>query len=195
MNTALRNLALGSVLLGASAPTLGGCAPYSVVQQSGPPSALQGVQQVAVSFDWSQVQVIGKSEAEYLSEKSVEEQADFQVIKQETDAAILQGLQENAGAGVTFAIAAAGADPAAPTVLVQHAEVQTGIYTHIVNLPSKARTRFIWSRDGKVTDVIETRAMVSAGLTTPSDHQRMGMVGRLLGKAAGKFFVNSQGAK
>jgi hypothetical protein len=37
--------------------------------------------------------------------------------------------------------------------------------------------------------------MVSASVTTPSDHQRMGMVGRLLGKAAGKFVVKSQGPK
>src|SRR4051812_1064541 len=41
VNTPLRNLALAFVLLGASAPTLAGCAPYAVVQQSGPPSALQ----------------------------------------------------------------------------------------------------------------------------------------------------------
>lgn len=190
----LRNLALAFVFLGAAAPTLTGCAPYTVVQQSGPPSALQGVQQITVSFDWSQVQVLGKPEAAYLAEKTPEEQADFQVIKQETDAAVLQGLQENGGPGVTFA-AAAAADPAAPSVVVQYLEAQTGIYTYVVNLPSKVRTRFIWSRDGKVTDVIEARAMVSASVTTPSDHQRMGMVGRLLGKAAGKFVVKSQGPK
>jgi hypothetical protein len=80
-------------------------------------------------------------------------------------------------------------------VVVQYVEVQTGIYTYVVNLPTKVRTRFLWRRDGKVTDVIETRAMVSAGITTPSDHQRMGMAGRSLGKAAGKFFVASQGGK
>jgi len=189
----LRNLTLAFIFLGAAAPTLTGCAPYTVVQQSGPPSALQGAQQITVSFDWSQVLVLGKPEAAYLAEKTAEEQADFQVIKQETDAAVLQGLQENGGPGVAFAVAAA--DPAAPSVVVQYLEVQTGIYTYVVNLPSKVRTRFLWSRDGKVTDVIETRAMVAASLTTPSDHQRMGMVGRLLGKAAGKFVVKSQAPK
>lgn len=189
----LRDLALAFVLLGAAAPALAGCAPYTVVQQSGPPSALQGAAQVAVSFDWSQVQVLGKTEAAYLAEKSAEEQQDFQVIKQETDAAILQGLQERAGPGVSFTVAAA--DPAAPAVVVQYVAVQTGIYTHVFNLPSKIQTRFLWSRDGKVTDVIDTRAMVSAGITTPSDHQRMGMAGRLIGKAAGKFFLAAQGAK
>jgi hypothetical protein len=193
VKTTLRHLTLASVLLGAAAPTLGGCAPYTVVQQSGPPSALQGASQVAVSFDWSQVAVLGKTEEAYLSEKTAEERQDFQVIKQETDAAILQGLQENAGPGVTFV--GPGGDPAAPAVVVQHMEVQTGIYTYVVNLPTKVRTRFLWRSDGKVTDVIETRAMVSAGITTPSDHQRMGMAGRSLGKAAGKFFVASQGGK
>jgi len=190
----LRTLALAFLLLGASTPTLAGCAPYTVVQQSGPPSALQGVQQVAVSFDWSQVAVLGKTEAAYLSEKTAEERADFQVIKQETDAAILQGLQENAGPGVSFTPGPA-ADAAAPAVVVQYMEVQTGIYTYVVNLPSKLRSRFLWSKGGQVTDVIEARAMVAAGITTPSDHQRMGMAGRSVGKAAGKFVVASQGAK
>lgn len=193
MKASLRHLALASILLGAAAPALGGCAPYTVVQQSGPPSALQGVAQVAVRFDWSQVSVLGKTEAAYLAEKSAEEQQDFQVIKQETDAAILQGLQENVGPGVSFTVA--GADPAAPAVVVQYMAVQTGIYTHVFNLPSKVQTRFLWSRDGKVTDVIDTGSTIAAGLTTPSDHQRMGMAGRNIGRAAGKFFVASQGAK
>lgn len=173
MKSALRNLALAFVVLGAATPTLAGCAPYKVLQQSGPPSALQGVTQVAVSFDWSQVQVAGKPEAAYLAEKSAEEQADFQVIKQETDAAVLEGMKDKAGPGVSFTAAAAGGDPAAPSVVVQYVAVTTGIYTHVVNLPTKVQTRFQWSRDGKVTDIIEARAMVSASITTPSDHQRV----------------------
>lgn len=195
MNSPIRNLALAFVVLGAATPTLAGCAPYKVLQQSGPPSALQGVSQVAVSFDWSQVQVAGKPEAVYLAEKSAEEQADFQVIKQETDAAVLEGMKDKGGPGVSFTAAAPGGDPAAPSVVVQYVAVTTGIYTHVVNLPTKVQTRFQWSRDGKVTDVIETRAMVSASITTPSDHQRMGMAGGMIGKAAGRFFAASQAAK
>jgi hypothetical protein len=194
MHSSIRNLALAFVVLGAVTPTLAGCAPYKVVQQSGPPSALQGVQQVAVSFDWSQVQVAGKPEAAYLAEKSAEEQQDFQTIKQETDAAVLEGMKDKGGPGVTFTVGAA-ADPAAPSVVVQYMAVTTGIYTHVFNVPTKVQTRFQWSRDGKVTDIIETRAMVSAGITTPSDHQRMGMAGGMIGKAAGRFLVASQAKK
>lgn len=192
MNPRIRHLALSLVLLGAAAPTVAGCAPYTVVQQSGPPSALQGVNAVAVRFDWSQVQVLGKTEAAYLAEKTPEEQADFQVIKQETDAAILQGLQDTVGPGVAFS-ATAPTDPAAPVVVVQYASVQTGIYTPVYSSPSKVQTRFMWSRDGKVTDVIDTRATIGASLTTPSDHQRMGMAGKAIGKAAGKFVLAAQG--
>jgi hypothetical protein len=190
----IRHLALALVLLGAAAPTVAGCSPYIVVQQSGPPSALQGVNAVAVRFDWSQVQVLGKTEAAYLAEKTPEEQADFQVIKQETDAAILEGLQGSVGPGVTFS-PTAPTDPAAPAVVVQYAAVQTGIYTPVYSLPSKILTRFMWSRDGKVTDVIDTDATVGASLTTPSDHQRMGMAGKIIGRAAGKYFLEAQGGK
>lgn len=191
--TRLRHLALAVALISASAAATA-CAPYSVVQQSGPPSALQGVTQVAVRFDWSQVKVLGKSEQEYLSEKNAEEQADFAKIKLETDAAILQGLQDGGG-GAQFTAAAPDLDAAAPQVVVKYGYVQTGIYTPVYSLPSKATTRLEWSRDGKVTDVIETSSTIGASLTTPSDHQRMEMVGRNIGRAAGKFFVNSQGGK
>jgi hypothetical protein len=191
--TRLRHLALAAALLTVTAADTA-CAPYAIVQRSGPPSALQGVGQVAVRFDWSQVSVLGKSEQEYLSEKNAEEQADFAKIKLETDAAILQGLQDNGG-GAQFSAATAELDAAAPQVVVKYGYVQTGIYTPVYSLPSKATTRFEWSRDGKVTDVIETSATVGASLTTPSDHQRMEMVGRNIGRAAGKFFTNAQAGK
>ncbi len=192
MQASLRRLILTSALLVSAAPALTGCAPYVIVQQSGPPSALKGVQQVTVRFDWSQVRVIGKSEAEYLAEKTPEEQKDFLVIKGETDAAILQGLQQSV-AGVRFAPGGAEVDPQAPGLVVQYAEVQTGIYTFVYNTPSKVLARFIWSSGGKVSDVIDTQSTVGASMSTPSDHQRMEMVGRNLGKQAGKYVVKAQG--
>lgn len=189
-STVLRHFALAAALLTASAAGVA-CAPYNIVQQSGPPSALKGMSDVAVKFDWSQVKVLGKSEQEYLSEKDDEEKADFAKIKQETDAAILQGLQENGG-GARFAAAGAELDPNAPQVVVQYGYVQTGIYTPVYSLPSKVVTRFHWSRDGKVTDVIETQSTIGASLTTPSDHQRMEMAGRNIGRAGAKFFLDAQ---
>ncbi len=194
MTATLRHLALALTLLGAAAPTLSGCKPYAVVQQSGPPSALQGVTQIQVRFDWSQVRVLGKTEADYLAEKNAEEQADFQVIKQETDQAILQSLQENVGAGVTFTPGAGPLDPAQPSLVVGYADVQTGIYTPVYSTPSPGRARCRGSRAGTATDIIDPAASGGASLSTPSDHQRMGMVGKALGRSAARFFVDSQGA-
>lgn len=195
MKAASRHLALALVLLGAAAPTVTACSPYTVVQQSGPPSALAGVKQVQVRFDWSQVRVLGKSEAEYLAEKDAGEQADFQVIKQETDAAIMEGLTNTVGAGVSFTTGAGPLDPAQAAVMVQYVDVQTGIYTPVYSAPSKVAARFSWGKDGAWSDIIDTSGMVGASMTTPSDHQRMGMVGKMLGKAAGKFFIEAQGGK
>lgn len=187
----LRHLALAAALL-TSAAAAPGCAPYSVVQRSGPPSALQGAKQVLVRFDWSEVQVLDKSEAEYLAEKSAEERADFAQIKTETDAAILRGMQDQAQ---VFAPAGAEVDPNATLVVVHYGYVQTGIFTPVFSLPSKLAVRFAWSREGKVTDVIETNAAIGASMSTPSDHQRMEMAGKLVGKAAGRFFVRAQSDK
>lgn len=188
----LRHLALAAALL-TSAAAAPGCAPYSVVQRSGPPSALQGAKLVLVRFDWSQVQVLDKSEADYLAEKSAEERADFAQIKTETDAAILRGMQDQAGQ--VFAAAGAEVDPNATLLVVHYGHVQTGIYTPVFSLPSKLAVRFAWSREGQVTDVIEANAAIGASLSTPSDHQRMEMAGKLVGKAAGRFFVRAQSGK
>src|SRR5690606_31701422 len=120
-------------------------------------------------------------EAEYLAEKSEEERADFAKIKQETDAAILEGLRDRGANAV-----AAGEDTT-PDLVVTYNYVQTGIYTPVFSLPSKIEARFAWQREGKVTDIIDTKATIGASLTTPSDHQRMEMAGRQIGKAAAKF--------
>ncbi len=192
MSVSLRGLVLVA-LLGGAALVPGACTPYTVVQQSGPPSALLGVQEVQVRFDWSQVRLLGKTEAEYLAEKSAEEQQDFAKIKGETDAAILEGLAGEVGGGVRFVPGTTQPDPATPSVVVQYVDVQTGIYTFAFNMPSKLLARFMWAKGGQVTDVIDAKAMVGADITTPSDHQRMEMAGRSVGKAAGRFLLSAQG--
>ena len=85
----LRGLGLQVLLASALLGPAAGCAPYRVVQQSVSPSALRGVRDVTVSFDWTQVRLSGKSEAEYVAEKTAEECGDFVVIKTEIDGAIL----------------------------------------------------------------------------------------------------------
>ena len=184
----LRHLALALALTAAPLAGVAACSPYAIVQQSGPPSALQGQTSMTVGFDWSQVQVLDKTEAAYLAEKSEEERADFAKIKQETDAAILQGLGDRGG----IALSPAAGD-APPDLVVQYVHVQTGIYTPVFSLPSKLSVRFAWQRDGKPTDIIDTSATIGASLTTPSDHQRMEMAGRQVGKAGARFMAEAQG--
>ncbi|MDC0715964.1 hypothetical protein [Nannocystis bainbridge] len=176
-------LALAAAPLAATA-----CKPYAVVQQSGPPSALKGMTGMTVGFDWSQVTVLDKSsEAEYLATKNDEEKADFAKIKQETDAAILEGMRDR---GVNAVPVAADAKP---DLVVAYVHVTTGIYTPVYSVPSKVQARFSWQKDGTVTDIIDTKTSVGASLTTPSDHQRMEMAGRNLGKVAAKYVSDSQG--
>lgn len=186
----LRRFALAFALVAAPLVGTAACKPYAVVQQSGPPSALAGMTSMTVSFDWSKVRVLNKnSEAEYLAEKEPAEREDFAKIKLETDAAILEGMRDR---GLNAAPAAEGT-PA--DLVVAYTYVQTGIYTPVFSSPSKVEARFSWQREGKVTDVIDTRATIGASLTTPSDHQRMEMAGRNIGKVAAKFVADTTGAK
>lgn len=186
----------GSLVL-ALALTTGvvGCAPYRVVQQSAAPSALKGVRDVTVSFDWSQVRVSGAAEAEHVAAKTEEERADFAVLKQELDGAILAALRERVGAPYTFNVHDAPPGIGELRVVVQHAELEPGIFTFVHNKPTRVLTRFVWVRDGKVTDVIDASVQVAAAMTTASDHQRVPIAGRNLGKAAAHYFIAAQQVK
>lgn len=189
----LGKLSLALALVGA--PLVAGCAPYMVVQKSVSPSALVGVQHVTVSYDWTQTRFGGKSEGEYVAEKSAEERADHEVVKTETNEAIMQALRDTVGAPYTFTLNSAPPGIGELRVVIQHVDIDTGIFTYVYNRPSRALTRFVWIRDGKVTDIIDTRSTVGASLTTASDHQRMKIIGRNLGRAAGAYFIDANHGK
>lgn len=176
-------------------PVLAGCAPYMVVQQSVAPSALTGVRDVTVSVDWTQARFTGKPEAEYVAEKTPEERTDFEVLKQETNEAIVAALRERVGAPYTFTFNSAPPTIGELRLVIQHAEVQPGIYTYVYNVPAKLLTRFVWIRDGKVTDIIDADTTVAATFGTTSDHQRMQVAGRNLGRAAAHYFIEKQQSK
>lgn len=186
-------VALGLALVGA--PLLAGCAPYMVVQQSASPSALKGVRDVTVSVDWTQARFTGKPEAEYVAGKTPEELADWEVVKRETNDAIVAALRETVGPPYTFTYNAAPPGVGELRIVIQHAEVQPGVYTFVYNVPAKVLTRFLWIRDGRVTDIIDADTTVSASFGTTSDHQRMQVAGRNLGRAAAHYFIAAQQGK
>lgn len=186
---------LALALVAAGAPALTACTPYAVVQQSVDPSALKGVRDVTVSYDWTQARWNGETEGEYVAKKSAEERADHEVLKAETNAAIVQALRDTVGAPYTFNVHSAPPGVGELRVVIQHADVQPGIFTYVYNKPARVLTRFIWIRDGKVTDIIDTDTTIGASLTTASDHQRMQLAGRNLGRAAARYFVDAQHAK
>jgi|JI9StandDraft_2_1071091.scaffolds.fasta_scaffold25073_3 hypothetical protein len=191
----LRGLGLQVLLASALLGPAAGCAPYRVVQQSVSPSALRGVRDVTVSFDWTQVRLSGKSEAEYVAEKTAEERGDFVVIKTEIDGAILQALRDQVGPPYTFTVNSAPPVIGELRVVVQHAEIETGIFSFVYNKPTRVLTRLLWIRDGKVTDIIDASASVQSSVTTASDHQRMPMAGKVIGKAAAHYFIEAQHAR
>lgn len=185
--------ALALALVGAW--TAGGCVPYRVVQESVNPSALKGVRDVTVSYDWTQVRFSGKTEAEYVAEKKPEERTDHEVVKTEIDGAILAQLRAEVGAPYTFNVYSAPPGIGELRLVIQYAEVQTGLYAYFVSSPTKVLTRFIWIRDGKVTDMIDADTTVQATMQMNSDHERMTLAGQNLGRAAADYFIAKQQGK
>jgi len=172
-----------------------GCAPYVVVQQSVSPSALKGVRDVTVSYDWTQVRFSGKSEAEYVAEKKPEERTDHDVLKTEIDGAILHQLRTEVGAPYTFTVFSAPPGIGELRLVVQYAEVQTGVYAYVYSAPTKVLVRFIWMRDGRVTDIIDADTTVPATMQMNSDHERMTRAGQDLGGMAAHYFAEAQHGK
>lgn len=184
---------LALALVGAAGGS--GCVPYRVVQESVNPSALKGVRDVTVSYDWTQVRFSGKTEAEYVAEKKPEEQTDHEVVKAEIDKAIVDQLRAEVGAPYTFTVYSAPPGVGELRLLVQYAEVQTGLYAYFVSSPTKVLTRFLWIRDGRVTDVIDADTTVQATMQLNSDHERMTLAGQNLGRAAADYFIAKQQRK
>lgn len=184
-----------------------GCAPrwkWAVLHASGPPSALSGARDVAVSFDYREMRVGDYREQEWIDRKLASE-ADYELtwrnFKLRFENALLDRFDEEWTAGaVTRAETAASADRSRSTLDVQGrvdliVRVQTlelGYYTPFYAPSTEMAAVMRWLSSGEETDAIALNAAVTPDLDGLSVFQHIQAIGLYMGHRAAEFLLAEQ---
>jgi hypothetical protein len=166
------------------------CRRYEVIQQSGPPSALQGVNNIAVTYDYSQIAISDKrmSEAQWLETREKDEHRNtYLETKDSANTGVVTGLTSKLG-GVT--VTAGEAAPGAIQATVVYEEWEEGMYAAVVAWPSKITARIVFSIDGQVLDEIRVRTQETASIYTPAPQQRLHTCGKRLGEVTAEYILS-----
>jgi hypothetical protein len=160
------------------------CAPYKVLERSGPPSALAKADEVAVAFDYSNMRMgmlAQKTEEEFQAGKD-EEKLDS--VKEKMDLELSKAFAESIDGKVV------GTAPAKMTVF--YTMMQQGKFAPPFVQDTVIRAQCVFSQGETVTDKIETTAIVGASVTQPSIFQRAGVAARMLGKRCAHYYNKSR---
>jgi hypothetical protein len=160
------------------------CGPWTVIVQSGPPSALLGMNAIGVTFDYSQIAIGGKrqSEQDWLATREKEEHRQtYLQTKAEANRGMIQGVQKKLG-GVAIA---EGAAPAGGVQMnIVYLEWEEGVFTAVFNVASKIKARVQFIKDGRIVDEIEVMHQEAATMYMPTPQQRLFRAGEILGERA-----------
>lgn len=171
-----------------------GCGvPWTVVRQSGPPSALHGVTSVSVSFDYSTMMVGGmggdKTAEQWVADSNIDD-PEYRA----TWAQLISAWEENFMTGIANASdipvvlstgGEVGPDVAAVTVTLNR--LQIGKYMVVAAVDSQVNVSHTWSRGGTIVDQIETRDAVTPSMFQPSVFQHVTNMAQRMGKLSGRF--------
>jgi hypothetical protein len=185
----MKNALLGSALLIA---LLSGCGPnWKVVKVSGPPSALAATNDVALAFDYSQMFVEGRTEADWVATKTAEDAKypeTWADLKGRFEAAVLSGLRSevpnahhvNQGAGQVV-------------MVMQVRDFKLGKFIPFALPPTVMGAEILFQVGGQTTDEISLVRSYPSSITQPSVFNHIGPVGQALGAAGGQLLASKRG--
>lgn len=183
----MKNALLGSALLA----LLAGCGPnWKVVKVSGPPSALAATNDVCVAFDYSQMYVEGKTEADWVSAKTAEDAKYTETwtdLKGRFEAAVLEGVRSefpsahhvNQGGGQVV-------------MVMQVRNFKLGKFIPFALPPTVMDAEILFQVGGQTTDEISLTRTYPSSITQPSVFNHIGPVGQQLGQAGGKLIASKK---
>ena len=188
-------LALALVLiLPAFASCFAGCSPsWEVVQASGPPSALHGLEHFVIRTDYSGTAVHGDRESVYATKEleDPEEQAHWAKAKQLMDAGVLDRIAQ-LSPQVRFELAKGERGSSkGPELLIEYLMIQPG-YWGFFRKESIVTARMSFVVGGQVTDQIMAEAEVDPSKWNPTVVDRLANIGRQLGYCGAEFLNEAQ---
>lgn len=167
---------------------------YTVITESGPPSALKGVTEAAVSFDYSKLVVEGRSEADWVAAKTAEE-AEYEKtwadLKARFETHYMQGFTRGWPAAARLA---EGEQPGegAVRVIVEVRQLDMGRLIPFATTQSVISVRVKWNRKAEPDDEIQIQGADTPSLTNPSIFQHVGHIGAYLGGISARFLTDKQ---
>ena len=170
---------------------LSGCGPaWKVVRVSGPPTALTAANDVALSFDYTQMYVEGRTEADWVAAKTAEDAKYTQTwadLKGKYEAAVLDGLR---GQIPGAHMAATGAAPVQMVVMPR--TFKLGKFIPFALPPTVMEGGIIFIVGGQPTDEIALTRSYPSSITQPSVFNHIGHVGYEFGAAGGKLLSSKK---
>ncbi|MCA9607425.1 MAG: hypothetical protein H6721_00125 [Sandaracinus sp.] len=181
----------GAIVFAVIGLSLIGCGPpWAVIQQSGPPSALQGASQITVAVDFSQLTFDGKNLDQMMAERNPEEQAALNDVLTTLALAFPAALAERVNVPV---VAAQGPpQPGEVRCTAVFVEGDLGKYMIVFARNSWLTTNLVWSVGGEEVDVIQTRVVVEANVDQPAIIQRVRIASTQTGNLGANFFTREQ---
>ena len=174
-------LALALALGWSAATTAAGCGSWTVIKQSGPPSALTGITALQVGFDASEAMFGDQTLAEHRA--AAGEASD--------DLLPAMNRQLVRGFGEVAPEVPVSEGDAQPQLVVKYLQLVAGRGGPF-GKPSILKARLLWSVSGAVTDEIEAEVMVTPSEYRPSAGKRLVMAAFDLGKVAAEYFLEAQ---
>lgn len=168
-----------------------GCGPaWKVVRVSGPPSALAGQTDVAVAFDYSQMYVENRTEADWVSTKTAEDAnypSTWADLKGRFEGAVMEGVRHQFPAAHP-----AGSAPSQVVMVVQPKTFKLGKFIPFAMPPTVITTSIIFQVGGQPTDEILLTRSYQPSITQPSVFNHIPWVGDAIGRAGGSLLSSKQ---
>lgn len=168
-----------------------GCGPaWKVVRVSGPPSALAGQTDVAIAFDYGQLYVEGRTEADWVTSKTNEDAKypeTWADLKGRFEGAVVEGMRFQFPSAHPVQAGASGV-----VMVVQVRSFRLGKFIPFVMPPTVMETSLVFQVGGQATDEISLVRSYPASLTQPSVFNHIPYVGNAIGRAGGSFLDSKQ---
>lgn len=179
---------IGAALLVA---LLSGCGPAWKVVKVSSPSALSKSNDIALAFDYSQMYVEGRTEADWVAVKTGEDAKypeTWADLKSRFEGAVLDGLRSQYPSAHSVT-----AGPGDTVMVVQVRSFKLGKFIPFVLPPTIMDAEIMFQVGGQTTDEISLARSYPSSIAAPSVFNHIVPVGQQLGAAGGKLIASKKG--
>lgn len=165
--------------------------PWQALRLSGPPSALMGMQSLGVSFDYSQLMMVGLTSAQpeqaWLATQPPDDQASYLEVRALIESTVVSELQSTLP-GIQVQ---PSTGQETHQLTVRPTALTMGFYRFVASQDSNLEMIFSFSTGGMVTDEIAMKATRAANMRNARITSRMEYCARVIARYGAQFVRES----